>query len=466
MSESHKKTLIRRGRSWEEKQCEEEERKQNKTKREGVTFAGNMMFVSSLKMLFTMPGLGLSNLYLGYTLAILLVLPLLTPIRFSALHHLDYQQLGLMFVGPCVGIIVAVGFIYLVDTYIYQPRVERWEDDHDPLNEKGEVEMTEGGEGPYVHSSWRKGLANVNTKNLGLRSSNQTDATRNNSNSSDATASRRMSNGSRRSRLQAFSEKNINIAIAVTRHLNSNPANASKKIIVERVMVLLKNNETFTDICAALVRLGMHFEEALLAKVLVDCIEKEKNNGDIALGRSKSLHRYAAQAALMGPINDEEADTIAPLGSPVDEPTLIRPEAPPAEWRFLPALLSILFFPTGLLLFAYTTVANVNWIIPVIGLGMTGFGGALTFFSVTSYTFELHDETTDDAIRARSGANMLVFFLVTAFALFIFPMWKATTFQLTFAIFGFVGIVLSLIPWIIFFGGDKIRGRKRTLADL
>jgi len=425
-----------------------------------------MMFLSSLKMLFTMPGLGLSNLYLGYTLAVLLVLPLLTPIRYSALHHLSYQQLGLMFTGPCIGVVAAIGLIYLIDTYIYQPRVERWEDDHDPLNEKGEVEMTEGGgDGPY-HSSWRKGLA-VNTRNLGLRSSTQTDATRNNSNSSEATerANRRMSNGSRRSRLQAFSEKNINIAIAVTRHLNSNPKNASKKIIVERVMVLLKNNETFTDICAALVRLGMHFEEALLAKVLVDCLEKEKNNSEIALTRSKSLHRYAAQAALMGPNdNDEESDTIAPLGSPVDEPKLMKPEAPPAEWRFLPALLSILFFPTGLLLFAYTTVASVNWIIPVIGLGMTGFGAALTFFSVTSYTFELHDETTDDAIRARSGGHMLVFFLVTVFALFIFPMWKATTFQLTFAIFGFVGIALSIIPWIIFFGGDKIRGRKRTEA--
>lgn len=470
MSESHKETLIRRGKTPEQLEREELERKEKNLPPEmkGVFFKGNMMFGSSLRMLATIPALGMSSVYVAYTFAVILVLPVVIPAKFGTLYNFNEEQQGLVFAGMCAGLVVAVGFIFVIDRFIHQPRVKHWEDVHDPLNEKGDVEMTDGGDGPF-HTSWRKGLA-VSTRNLGARDSNttnQTDATRNNSASSRDTrrtsgsherSNRRLSGSSRKSRLQAFSEKNINIAIAATRHLNSNAANANKKIIVERVMVLLKNNESFTDICDALVKLGMEFEEALLAKVLVDALEKEKGGNDIPLARSKSLHRQAAQAALMG--SSEASDTITPLESPVEEPKLQKPECPPPEWRFLPSLLATFFFPGGLILCAWTAKADVSYIIPTIGLGLVGFGATLINFSATSYAMELHDETSDDAIRARAGATILTFVLATAFPLFVMPMYKALGFEWATSVFGFVGLVLGAVPWVITFKGDSLRGKQ------
>ena len=460
MSESHKETLVRRAKTPEKLQEEEEQRRaQGKAPEyQGVYFKGNMMFGSSLGMLFSSPALGLSSLYMAYTFAVLLAIPVVIPAKFASIYHFGYQRQGLSFVGLCVGLAIAVGFVYLVDMFVHQPRVKRWEDEHDPLNEKGEVEMLQDKDGPF-HTSWRKGLA-VSTRNVGVRNSTHTDATRNNSTTSQDThrTDKRMSTGStRKSRLQAFSERNINIAIAATRHLNSNPANASRKIIVERVMVLLKNNERFTDICESLTKLGMEFEEALLAKVLVDALEKEKG-GDVALSRSKSLHRQAAQAALFG--NTEADDTVGSLNSPVEEPQLLKPESPPPEWRYLPALLGSLCFPGGLIMLAFTTTASTGWIIPVIGLGLAGFGATLTYYSATSYTMELYEETSDNAIRARAGGFILTFILGTVFSLFVSPMYQGLSFQWATGVFGFVGIALGVIPWIIFFKGDKMRGKR------
>jgi len=466
MSESHKETLVRRAKTPEKLQ-EEEEKRQAQGKApvyQGVYFKGNMMFVSSLRMLYTVPALGLSSLYMAYVFAVLLAIPVVIPAKFASIYNFGYQRQGLSFVGLCVGLVIAVGFVYLVDMFVHQPRVKRWEDDHDPLNEKGEVEMVQDQDGPF-HTSWRKGLA-VSTRNVGLRGSTQTtrtDATRNNSETSQDTRSgansKRMSTGStRKSRLQAFSERNINIAIAVTRHLNSNHLNANRKIIVERVMVLLKNNERFTDICEALKKLGMEFEEALLAKVLVDALEKEKG-GDIALSRSKSLHRQAAQAALFG--NTEAEDTVGSLNSPTEEPKLLKPESPPPEWRYLPALLGSVCFPGGLIMLAFTAKASTSWLIPVVGLGITGFGATLSYFSATSYAMELHEETSDDAIRARAAGVILTFIFSTVFPLFVVPMYQSLSFQWATGVFGFIGIGLGVIPWIIFFKGDKMRGAAK-----
>ena len=474
MSESHKETLIRRAKTTEQLDREKQEvsEKGQAPTEKRLKFSLSAMFTRPLMMLGAQPAHLLSSVYLAYTFAVVLALPVILPDTFSNIYGFNYEKQGLTFAGMCAGLVIAFGIIMLNDKFVHQPRVKSWDDEHDPLNEKGTVEMTDGHDGPQ-HSSWRKGLA-VSTRNLGLDSrSSKTDSTatpRSNSNSSTGTRnSTTSSNGtnrrhskesksSRRSRLQAFSEKNINIAIAATRFLNAVPANANRKIIVERVMVLLKDTESFTEICESLEKLGLEFEEALLAKVVVDALEKEKKSDDIPLSRSKSLHRQAAQAALMG--SSEAEDTVTPLDSPIEEPKMSKLEAPPAEWRFLPALPATLLFPASLIMLGFTTKASVSWIIPVVGMALFGLSTSLIYFSATAFTLELHDDA-EHASSASAGSMMLTFLLSAVFPLFVKPMYTALGFQWATCVFGFVGVALGVVPWILVLGGRKmIRGRQ------
>ncbi|KAF4554455.1 Polyamine transporter-like protein 6 [Elsinoe fawcettii] len=434
-------------------------------------FRGNFMFGKAFSMLLAAPSLSMATLYVSYVLAVSIAMPVFVPDIFGTLYQFDAEQQNLTFAGAAGGVVVGVLLIIILDHFIHQPRVGAWEDEHDPLPERGEVETTRVGKD---HPSWRKGLARVSTRNLGIRDSTASSAEPSRS-GSDASSrsmrthrSRRQSSEHRKSRLQSFSERNINIAIAVTRFLNSQPANQNKKIIVERVMVLLKNTDSFTKISDSLGQLGLDFEEALLAKVITDALEKEKSGAEIGLSRSRSLHQLAAQAALMGGDNNIPETPSEPpsaaLPSPTEEKKDDKPLAPPAEWRWLPALAASLLFPGGLLLFAWTAREGVNWIIPCIGLALSGVGACLITFSAITYMMELHEEG-DEAIGARAGATMLTFILGAALPLVVKPMFDALGARIGVTIFAAVAAVLGVVPWVLTYRGNKLVPKEAGMSE-
>ncbi|PNS15322.1 hypothetical protein CAC42_5493 [Sphaceloma murrayae] len=468
MSETQEAAIKRKIKTPEQIEKEIAERRAHRVTRtqSRLKFRGNFMFGKSLSMLMAAPALSMTTLYLAYVLALSITMPIFVPNIFASLYSFDVEQQHLTFAGAAGGVVVGVLLIMILDHFIHQPRVGAWEDEHDPIGERGQVEMNDGK--GRDHPSWRKGLA-VSTRNLGIRDSTAStngDTSRSGSDASHRSAStrrsRRQSGESRKSRLHAFSERNINIAIAVTRFLNSQPANANKKIIVERVMVLLKNTDSFTTISDSLGQLGLDFEEALLAKVISTALEKEKGGNEIGLSRSRSLHRLAAQAALMGDANmvpetPSEPPT-APLPSPTEDKASDKPLAPPPEWRWIPALAASLLFPGGLLLFAWTARQGVAWIIPCIGLALSGVGATLIAFSAITYTMELHDEG-DEATGARTGATILTFVLGAALPLVVTPMFDALGPSVGVTIFAAVAAVLGVVPWVITYKGQGMRPR-------
>lgn len=466
MSETQEAAIKRKIKTPEQIEKEIAERRAHRVTRtqSRLKFRGNFMFAQSFSMLMKAPALSMTTLYLSFVLAVIIAMPAFVPGMFATFYKFDVEQQNLTFAGSAGGVVVGVLIIIVLDHFIHQPRVGAWEDEHDPIDERGPVEMLEGGKS-RDHPSWRKGLA-VSTRNMGIRDStaSSADPSRSGSDASSRTAStrrtRRQSGESRKSRLHAFSERNINIAIAVTRFLNSQPANQNKKIIVERVMVLLKNTDSFTTISDSLGQLGLDFEEALLAKVITDALEKEKNGAEIGLSRSRSLHQLSAQAALMGgpntiPETPSEPPSAA-LPSPTDDKKSDKPLAPPPEWRWLPALAASLLFPGGLLLFAWTIRETVNWIIPCIGLAVAGAGACLIAFSAITYTMELHEEG-DEAFGARTGATILTFILGAALPLVVSPMFDALGSRIGVTIFAAVAAVLGVVPWVITYRGEKMR---------
>ncbi|GAM89964.1 hypothetical protein ANO11243_080040 [Dothideomycetidae sp. 11243] len=476
MSETEREAIMRKDKTSEELAFEHNEkraaRRLNKKsdKPSRLHFKGNFMFKKPIRMLLSAPALSMTSVYLSYTLAIMMTLPMLTFPAFSKYYKFDNLARGLTWTAVAGGAVAAIGIVALLDRYVHQPRVRQWEIEIDGENEKGQVGTV--GRAGNSHASWRRGLA-VSTRNLGLRNSTTTiDSTlRSDSNASShsqaaSTASGGMSNREKRkSRLQAFSERNINIAIAVTRFLNSQPENSDRKIIVERVMVLLKNTESFTTIASSLAQLGLTFEEALLAKTISDAIFKEKGSSDIALARSKSLHRLTAQAALMGSADDAPSERPSMSGSISGPVPPIAPEAPavpdipigpPPEWRWLPSLAASILFPVGLLMFAWTTRKSLPWIVPCIGLAITGLSACLIICSCIAYMFELYWDQ-NEAANARAGSTMMTFVLAAIIPLIATPMVNAIGVDIGVTILAAVAALLGAVPWVISYKGAQLR---------
>ncbi|KAF2227569.1 major facilitator superfamily domain-containing protein [Elsinoe ampelina] len=141
-----------------------------------------------------------------------------------------------------------------------------------------------------------------------------------------------------------------------------------------------------------------------------------------------------------------------------------KPLAPPAEWRWLPALAASLLFPGGLLLFAWTTRESINWIIPCIGLALSGVGACLIAFSAITYMMELHEEG-DEAIGARAGATMLTFVLGAALPLVVKPMFDALGERIGVTIFAAVAAGLGVVPWVLTYRGNKLVPKEGEVTD-
>ena len=434
-------------------------------------FRGNLMFKRPFQMMFASQALSMTTLYLSYTMAILVALPLFTLPAFAKAYKFDTRSSGFTFIAVAIGIVAAPAVSFMVDRSVHQPRLRRWEAEIDSMEEKGTVEVV-GREG-IAHASWRKGVAVSKTESLGVRSASVGSATTTESalrSNSDASSFAQISpvrrHKRRPSRIQAASERNINIAIAMTRFLNAQPENMGNKVIVERVMVLLQKTSRFTDICTALSELGLLFDDALLARAITTAIRAERKGSEVALSRSRSLHRLTAQAALMGsadsPSGTDSDEPTSPTDSTATATTLglsdgNTPVGPPPEWRWLPALPATLLFPAGLALFAWTLRPTTTWIVPCIGLGVTGLGAALIMTSAYAYLLELHwDQNL--AAEARAPATTIGFVMAAVISLVADVVVDAVGLAIGVSIFAGVAAVGGVAPWIIAFGGGKARG--------
>lgn len=522
MSETDKATLIRRAKTPAQFEAELEVKRQQALERieknlppppkeRKFKFSAANTFLDPFRMLARQPRHLLASVHSALLYAIVFVLPTVLPNQFLKAYNLAYNGRGYVFVGMIVGLVLALGVAFLTDRYVQQPRIRKWDDAHQEI--KQEVGEQGLGDDSPVRQSWRQSMLGQNRSASDARDSQITSARNSNltvtpspMESTDGATRPSLQNlahrnsygsrGSRRKTMQAFSERKINIAIAIARFLNAQPANAEKKVIVEHVMSLLTDMDSFTEIIAALHNLGLEFEEALLAKVVEDAMANGKGNGDIAVERSRSLHQLATQAALMGPTDDGDevqtptsmrkgsfTDEKAEPESPTDQTSggdMIKSSDPfplrvgaPAEWRFIPALPATLLFPASLFFIAWTVNKGIATIIPVIGMGLFGFSATTLACSSVAFDMELFSAASiarfttteargeqDQAHAIRAGSVFLTFLLVGVFALFAVPMYAALGFEIATTVLGAIALAAGIVPWLIVFLGPKLYGRQ------
>ncbi|KAF2728606.1 multidrug transporter [Polyplosphaeria fusca] len=140
-----------------------------------------------------------------------------------------------------------------------------------------------------------------------------------------------------------------------------------------------------------------------------------------------------------------------------------RPGKPIPEARLYLSIPGSFFGLTaGLFWYAWTSYAELHWILPTIGLGFVGFGMFTVTSAVTGYILDSYAKYAASAIAG-------VAFLENTFAAFLplatHSMYSKLGFNWASSILGFAALVLSFIPLVLQSYGRKIRESSEFIKE-
>ncbi|KAF5248701.1 hypothetical protein FANTH_5771 [Fusarium anthophilum] len=127
------------------------------------------------------------------------------------------------------------------------------------------------------------------------------------------------------------------------------------------------------------------------------------------------------------------------------------------EQRLLSPCIQSILLPIGLFWFFMTARPDISWISPCIALASCSMGIFSIYLAVFNYLADTYHGYASSALAAQSLCrNILggVFPLVTA------RMITSLTLQGTCGLLGGLGLLLTGIPWLLYFYGQKLRDRS------
>ncbi|TKA75911.1 hypothetical protein B0A49_04172 [Cryomyces minteri] len=345
-----------------------------------------------LGLLLEEPIVGLLSSYVAFTLALFYAFFVAFPYVFATVYGFSIEPQGLTFLGLGVGCLAGLLFFSIYDRFIYEPRVARWRAERRAeAKHKRNSQVT-----PSKHNSTP---TSIKRKSWPSTSDPFTP-----------------------------SEQNIQLAVAAAIYLNAIPANVGKKIIPERVIVLLNLHPSYSDLCETLEGLGLKLDRVALAKVLTNALARAGKAA--AFSRSKSLLQIANSLERPHTSSDVEAQKSSsspnPLymtfSAPVTPVAPLPPSIPPPEWRLSIALPGAILLPVSSFVFAWTARAGVHWMVPVFAEGLFGMGILVVLCTLTLYIMDVYEPLHGaDAVALTAS---LSYVLAAAFSLFIVQMYE------------------------------------------
>ncbi|KLP15910.1 fluconazole resistance protein (FLU1) [Fusarium fujikuroi] len=127
------------------------------------------------------------------------------------------------------------------------------------------------------------------------------------------------------------------------------------------------------------------------------------------------------------------------------------------EQRLLSPCIQSVLLPIGLFWFFMTARPDISWISPCVALGSCSMGIFSIYLAVFNYLADTYHGYASSALAAQSLCrNILggVFPLVTA------RMISNLTLQGTGGLLGGLGLLLTAIPWLLYFCGQRIRAHS------
>ncbi|OHE91701.1 hypothetical protein CORC01_12992 [Colletotrichum orchidophilum] len=133
------------------------------------------------------------------------------------------------------------------------------------------------------------------------------------------------------------------------------------------------------------------------------------------------------------------------------------------EGRLYSACVESLFLPIGLFWFGWSSSPNVPWIVPALAITSVTVGIFTVYLAVFNYLADAYHRYASSALAAQSMCRNL---LAGVFPLFTNTMFQKLGYGVAGSLLGGIGLVLSLVPWLLCIYGEKIRGRSPFAGQL
>jgi multidrug resistance protein len=133
------------------------------------------------------------------------------------------------------------------------------------------------------------------------------------------------------------------------------------------------------------------------------------------------------------------------------------------EGRLYFACLESALLPIGLFWFGATTSSHIHWISPVIALGVAQVGIFSIYLAVFNYLADVYHRYASSALAGQSFCRNMG---AAAFPLFTVQMFNGLGFLGASCLLGGVGALLTLVPWVLVFNGERIRRRSKIAREI
>ncbi|TQN65760.1 Efflux pump atB, partial [Colletotrichum shisoi] len=133
------------------------------------------------------------------------------------------------------------------------------------------------------------------------------------------------------------------------------------------------------------------------------------------------------------------------------------------EGRLYSACAESLFLPVGLFWFAWSSSPDVPWVVPALAIASVTVGIFTVYLAVFNYLADTYHRHASSALAAQSMCRNL---LAGVFPLFTNAMFQRLGYGVAGSLLGGIGLLLSLVPWLLCIYGERIRGRSPFAGQL
>jgi hypothetical protein len=132
------------------------------------------------------------------------------------------------------------------------------------------------------------------------------------------------------------------------------------------------------------------------------------------------------------------------------------------EGRLYFACIESALMPIGLFMFGWTSFSDIHWIAPAIAIALATMGIFAIYLAVFNYLADTYHRYASSALAAQSFCRNM---LGGAFPLITTQMYNKLGFGAASSLLGGIGILLTVVPWILVFYGPRIRARSKFASD-
>jgi len=137
------------------------------------------------------------------------------------------------------------------------------------------------------------------------------------------------------------------------------------------------------------------------------------------------------------------------------------PKTPEARLYF--ACYESVLMPIGLFMFGWSSYSSVHWIVPTIAIAIATMGIFSIYLAVFNYLADTYHRYASSALAAQSFCRNI---LGGVFPLITNQMYRKLSFGGASSLLGGIGLLLTLVPWVLMLYGPKIRARSRFASEI